>query len=620
MKNRRMNKVTVFKSFREVDKPHYATIHNVLDGIRSGRALEQVQAVRNAKDDEEVGRLKMQLPCVLFAGIFDIPITKKREDGTYYISYRNDESLSTHSRFVCFDVDDVDDIDKYKADAKNDPYIYALWTSPSGTGLHGLIRIADGSRHEEHYTALLKRYPIFDPTARNPSRVLFFSYDPDIYINEDSKVFFELTERVVTSNVSMSEGFTDYKRLGVAAKMIRISEPGGRHNAVIKASYLIGGLIAGGIVEEEIGRAVLEHEVRLKFDSSDIHVELRAVSDGIAAGKYMPLSDIDKYETEVKQAVGAIEEELSFLSNNRADEEFIRKYRAGLIPMGKPFGYFDMDNYLMLKEGEFYAILSHSHTGKTQTTLWLIFLSALKYDWCWVIYTGENRVASVKMRFVEFFTGSKIKDCPEDFFQQAMKWVNERIFFINNDNMHDYKEILNYAESVSKYHAIKGLLIDPVNALKIGKQNKYDHEMEMYTNMLLFTKRTNISILLSIHTRTQSQRERDKSGNQLMPFPADADGGAVLYNKSDIFIVMNRNIQDPETWMITELYVSKNRNKETGGDVTPRNQPIKIRMNKGIEFTDELGNLPFNRSYLRTDKKTIDDVRDEDLDLEEAPF
>ena len=620
MKNKEMNRVTVFKSFREVDKPHYSSIGNVLEGIRNGRAKEQVEAVRNANSDEEVGRLKLQLPCVLFAGVFDIPITKKREDGTYYISYRNDESLSTHSRFVCFDVDDVDDIQKYKEDAKNDEYIYALWTSPSGTGLHGLIKIADGSRHEEHYTALLKRYPIFDPTARNPSRVLFFSYDPDIYINEDSKVFFELTEKVVTSNMGMSEGFTDYKRLGIAAKMIRISEPGGRHNAVIKAAYLVGGLIAGGIVEEEIGRAVLEHEVRLKFDSSDIHTELRAVSDGIAAGKYMPLSDIDKYETEVKQAVGAIEEELSFLSNNRTDEEFIRKYRAGLIPMGKPFGYFDMDKYLMLKEGEFYAILSHSHTGKTQTTLWLIYLSALKYDWCWVIYTGENRVASVKMRFVEFFVGVKIKECPEDFFQQAIKWVNERFFFINNDNMHEYKEILNYAESVSRYHAIKGLLIDPVNALKIGKQNKYDHEMEMYTNMLLFTKRTNISILLSIHTRTQSQRERDKSGNQLMPFPADADGGAVLYNKSDIFIVMNRNIQDPETWMITELYVSKNRNKETGGDVTPRNQPIKIRMHKGIEFTDELGNLPFSRDYLRFDKKLIDDVRDEDLDLEEAPF
>ena len=180
-------------------------------------------------------------------------------------------------------------------------------------------------------------------------------------------------------------------------------------------------------------------------------------------------SDLEKIENEVWDSVGAIEEELSFLSDNRMDEDYIRRYRAGLIPMGKPFGYEDMDKYLLLNEGQFYAILSHTTTGKTQVTLWLIFLSALKYDWCWVIYTGENKVASVKMRFVEFYVGRKIKDCPEDFFQQAVKWINDRLFFINNDSMHSYEEILKYTESVSKFHAVKGLLIDPINSLKVGK-------------------------------------------------------------------------------------------------------------------------------------------------------
>lgn len=609
-----MTSVTVFKTFKDVDKPYYVGIHKVLDGIRDGNVKELVQKIRAEKDDAEISRLKKELPCVLYAGVFNIPITKEREDGTYYKSYRTDESLSIHSKYIPFDVDDIDDIEKYKADAKKDPFIYAMWTSPSGKGLHGLIRIADGSRHEEHYTALLKRYPVFDPTARNPSRVLFFSYDPDIYINENSKVFFEVAERTIVQGQNMTEGFTDYKRLGVAAKIIRIAEQGGRHHAVLKASYLVGGLITGGIVEEYIGRMVLEYEVKQKFDPSEVGIELKAIEDGIKAGKFMPISDIERYEAEVWKEVGQIEEELSFLSDNRFDEDYMRRYRAGLIPMGKPFGYEDMDKYLVMKEGEFYATLSHSHTGKTTVNLWLIFLSALKYDWCWVIYTGENKVASVKMRISEFYVGMKIKDMPEDFFQQAVKFVNERFFFINNDNMHSYEEILSHAESVSKYHSIKGLLIDPVNALKIGKQNKYDHEMEMYTNMLLFTKRTNITVFLSIHTRTQAQRERSKDGNQLMPFPADADGGAVLYNKCDIFITMNRNIQDPETWMVTELFVNKMRNKESGGEVTPKNQSIKIKMHKGVEFTDEYGNLPFDRNYLRMDKKLISDVRDEDIE------
>lgn len=612
-----MTKVTVFTSFKDVDKPHYSSLHKVLEGIKNGTKKELIEKIRAEQDEAVVSKLKMELPCVLYAGEFRIPIEKERKDGTYFISYRNDESLSVHSKYIAFDVDDIDDIPKFKEDAKKDPFVYALWTSPSGRGLHGLIRIADGSKHEEHYTALLKRYPIFDPTARNPSRILFFSYDPEIYINENSKVFFEVSEKIQVQDTNMTTGFTDYRRLGVAAKMIRISEQGHRHHSVIKAAYLIGGLIAGGVVEEYIGRMVLEHEVRNKFAPDEVEIEIKAIEDGIRHGKYMPISDLEKVENEALMTVGAIEEELSFLSDNRIDEDYMRRYRAGLIPMGKPFGYEDMDKYLVIKEGEFYATLSHSHTGKTTVNLWLIFLSSLKYDWCWVIYTGENRVASVKMRIAEFYVGQKIKDMPEDFFQQAVKFVNERYFFINNDNMHGYEDVLAYAESVSKYHSVKGLLIDPVNALKVGKQNKYDHDMEMYTNMLLFTKRTNITVFLSIHTRTQAQRERTKDGNQLMPFPADADGGAVLYNKSDIFITMNRNIQDPETWMITELYVNKMRNKESGGDITPKNQSIKIKMHKGVEFTDEFGNLPFERDYLKMDKKLISDVREDDIQEED---
>lgn len=618
-----MSIVTVFKHFSEVDSPHYVNIGIVLDGIKNGKTKAQIDAIRQSKSEQEISKLKLGLPCILFSGRFDIPVIKNREDGTMYKSFRTDESLSTHSRFVCFDIDDVD-ADKYKSDAYKDEYIYALWKSPSGTGCHGLIKIADGNKHDEHYTALLKRYPVFDPTARNTSRVLFFSYDADIYVNEDAKTFFEVSEKVKTNDTQMSTGFTDYKRLGVAAKMIRISEHGSRHNAVIKTAYLIGGLIAGGVIEYEIGKMVLEHEVMQKFDASDVDIELKAVSDGIKAGQYLPISDINKYETEIMHEVGAIEDELSFLTNNRTDEDFMRRYRAGLISVGKPLGYECMDKYLLMKEGEFYATLSHSHTGKTTMNLWIIFLSALKYDWCWVVYTGENRVASVKMRIIEFYTGYKIKECQEDFFQQGMKWINDRFFFVNNDSMHEYTDLLNYATSVSKFHAVKGILIDPINSLKVGNKNsKYDHDMEMYTNMLLFTKRTNISVLISIHTRTQSQRDRDKSGNQLMPFPADADGGAVLYNKADVFIVMNRNIQDPQSWMITELYVSKNRNSETGGGVTPKGSAILMKMQNGLEFTDEYGKMPFERGYLRADEREIDDKpNEEDIKqfLEEIPF
>jgi hypothetical protein len=587
--------ITIFEKFSSIGKPYTTSVEAVFKAIKEGKVKDKIEQIRSEQDQEVIGKLKMELPAVLYAGIFNIPIKKTRTDGTVYESYRNDKSLSIHSKLIPIDVDDVDPI-KYKAEAHKDPYIYALWTSPSGTGVHGIIKIADGNKHEEHYNALLKRYPVFDPTARNPSRILFMSYDPDIYINYDSKTFFEVIENIRNEGILMTGVSTDYAKLNIASKMIQKAEIGKRHHSVIKAAYLVGGWVSGGLVEEDIARKVLNYEVLKKFGPQEADAEYQAVEDGVKAGQYMPINELATYERTAIEEMGMIDEELSFLVSNQNDEEYIRRYRAGLIPMGLPFGYTDMDKYLLLKEGEFYALLSHAHTGKTALTFWLIFLSSYKYDWGWVVYTGENRTSSVKMRMIEHYVGKKIRDCSEFQFQEALKWVNERMYFINNDTMHSYDDLLKYAEKVSKFHSVKGMFIDPINALKVKGNSKYDNDMEMYTDMLLFTKRTNISIFVALHTRSQSQRERDKDGNQLIPWPADADGGAVLYNKADIFLTMNRNIQDPDTWMITEIYVNKMRNKDTGGNTTPRGQMIKLVMKDAVEFTDEYGWLPIKRA------------------------
>jgi len=223
---------------------------------------------------------------------------------------------------------------------------------------------------------------------------------------------------------------TDYSKLNIASRMIQNAEQGTRHNAVMRASYLVGGWVAGGLVEEHIAKQILEHEVYKKFASDEVDIELRGIADGITRGMLAPINELSVLENDVVQELGIVEEELSFLSNNQLDEEFMRRYRAGLIPMGLPFGYHDMDKYLLLKEGEFYATLSHSHTGKTTLNLWLLFLSAYQYDWGFVIYTGENRTASVKMRIIEFYVGKKIREIPEFEFQHALKWVNERFFLL----------------------------------------------------------------------------------------------------------------------------------------------------------------------------------------------
>jgi hypothetical protein len=113
--------------------------------------------------------------------------------------------------------------------------------------------------------------------------------------------------------------------------------------------------------------------------------------------------------------------------------------------------------------------------------------------------------------------------------------------------------------------------------------------------MLTFTKKYRVSLFLSCHTTTAAQREKDASGNQVMPHATDAEGGSALYNRCDNFITIHRKIKDNNEFMFTQVSVDKVRNDDTGGCPTPKSEPVILRMNDKVEFLDEDGSMPFNR-------------------------
>lgn len=587
--------VTVFKHYSDVGNPIYTSVDNVLHSIKTGgKNLELINKIRNSEDKSERTELKKELPCVCFSGEFRRPIADSGRE-----SYRNDRSLTRHSLLVPIDVDSIDNVDDLKEVLKHEPYVYALWTSSSGRGLHGLVKISDGNKHREHYRALCKKFPFLDTTAQNESRILFLSYDPDIYINEIATPFYELEqeEAVVVGDVlNISQVSTDYRKLDVAARMIRKAPDGEKHKMLLAASNLMGGYISAGIMEYDVARETLFHEISKK-NVDDISLAKKTIEDGLRFGMTRPLTEVNSELLSVEHDLGIIDQELSFLSDNIADEDYIYKFKHGMIPMGVPYGYKDLDEHLLLKEGEFYGILSHANTGKTTINLWLAFLAAYKYNWGWFIFSGENKTASIKMRLIEYYTGYKIKEVPQDLFEMAMKWVNDRFFIMNNLDMVTYKDILNNAIITSKYRSIKGLLIDPYNSLsmELGRATQYDYNVRAYSEILLFTKKHNISTFLSVHTNTNAQRTVDKDGNQLPPRAADAEGGSVLMNKTDNFITIHRNIYDANTWMNTEIYVHKIRNKDTGGNPTQSKNPVILKLRGGVEFVDLYGEMPVKR-------------------------
>jgi hypothetical protein len=173
--------ITIFRNIYELETPYYLSVQDSLNRIKNGNSktlIEQVRANTDKKND-----LKKKLPSILFSG--DFP---HRKQGALP---RN------HSGLIVLDIDGLkkSEVNSHKSDICGDKYTFSCFVSPSGSGLKVLVKIPkDVKRHGSYFMAIEKYYIQsllikVDTSGKNINRVCYESYDPDIYINEDSEVF-----------------------------------------------------------------------------------------------------------------------------------------------------------------------------------------------------------------------------------------------------------------------------------------------------------------------------------------------------------------------------------------------------------------------------------------------
>jgi len=178
--------ITIFKDIKDTAQPFYRDVDIIIERIREGASQEIVRAIRSEKDKEKRNQLKQSLPAICFSGKF----TK-----------RNDSSLVNHSGLICLDFDNFPSEKEMLEEKENltkDRYTYSVFVSPSGLGLKVLVKIPDEvDTHKQFFTSLQHHYnnEFFDITCKNVSRVCYESYDPLIYINEQSSVFNQILEQ-----------------------------------------------------------------------------------------------------------------------------------------------------------------------------------------------------------------------------------------------------------------------------------------------------------------------------------------------------------------------------------------------------------------------------------------
>ena len=528
---------------------------------------------------------KKELPVVCFSGEF---------------SSRSDDALFEHSGFLILDFDHVD-VDQTKRSLATDDFIHSCWTSPSGNGVKALVRVTNPERHRDHFRALVKYFERthgleLDESGINESRACFESYDPDIIIKDEYKKFGHFTTEHAEAQVPTNEAYdyTDYMKLNLAARMIRQAKDGEKWITLNRAAILCGGYVAAGRMEEDEVIRILFREVCKREVDNEDHAKQTIIA-GIEKGKQMPIRDIIDEEKSAQREMLLNDGDMSFISSDDEDFRWIDDYSQGKIEVGLDTGDPKLDEYFRYKK-EFVIVNGHSNVGKTTSMLYLITNSAIRHGWKWVLYSSENRTASVKMSLMQFAMDKKVADMTYGERKQAYKWVQEHFTIINNNQIYSYSDIILFMEKVMRQQPVDAIFVDPYNSLRLDMKNSsigvHDYHYEAASEFLTFSKANNVAVWLNMHAVTEAQRRKGPDGLPVAPYAEDTEGGGKFVNRADCFMTIHRKVQamDPEIRKMSEIHVRKVREVETGGAPTPLEDPYCIQMNLShTGFNNRLG-------------------------------
>jgi len=568
MENKR---VTIYPTIYRTQEAHITTLEYVLTRIKEGKSQPRVEAIRSGDK-----KAKQELPAVCFSGVFS--------DGV-----RSDETLKYHSGLIVLDFDHVDS-ERVKSALAGDKYVMSCWISPSGDGVKALVEVTNTERHRDHYRSLRAyfddQYGLeLDKTGENESRACFESYDPQIVIKEEYERYGGmLSERSENQQLPELGGKTDFSKINTAARMIAKANDGEKHHILAKASTLMGGFIASGIVEEDVARWVLQREIE-KRNPKDLDGALKTIDDGINNGKNQPIGETLNDEERFKREMKLNDGDMSFISSDDIDYDWIEEYVYGNIPLGMTTGNSRVDEYFVFKK-EFVMINGHSNIGKTTFALWMLVASAMNHDWRWVIYSAENRTAAIKMKLMTFALNKKMTSTTHQERKAARKWVEEHFIVIDNSKTYSYMDVILFCEKVHRQQPIDGLFVDPYNSLKTEMSSgrgigMHEYHYEAASEFLTFSNNMSVAVWVNAHSITESQRRKGDDGLQIAPYAEDTEHGGKWVNRADCFITLHRKIQhhDAIQRRCVEMHVRKVREVDTGGKPTPFLEPLMFEFN-----------------------------------------
>lgn len=556
--------VSIYRNIYDKTSRHTLSISSALERIRSGKSRDLVISIRNEQDRDRKNNLKSGLPSVCFSGTF---------------SERYDDKLIEHSGFVCMDLDDVN-VSETIEGFRSWEYSYAVWISPSGSGVKVLLRIADKNKHREHYLALKKEFPNIDHKCINPSRVCYESYDPDIYINVNSKIYSTCLKQEIVEDLKISDDILDiYRKLITwtesSKKTDKTFHEGNRNYF---AYILSGALCRHGVSRDDANRLISNDYSSQGFGEGEIS---RCVKNAYKAngGNFGTVGFSDKklivretkYEVDPKIFDDGYKPD-GIVYGSDVYEKAVDIYTNG-YKSAETTGVLMLDEYFKWKRGELTLISGIGNYGKSSYLRQMMIIKSLISGIKWGIFAPEDAPAEeYYIELAESLIGARCDDAsrfiPREAFNRAYEFAANHFFFIESDTISPSPEYIKtkFLELILK-EKIGGCVIDPFNQMTNdygragGRSDKY---LETFlSDCSRFAKSNDVIFTIVAHPH-----KLQKNGALDYPCPDvyEIADGAMWNNKCDNILIYHRPFgqSDPNN-PLCEHYSKKIRRQKMVG-------------------------------------------------------
>lgn len=260
--------------------------------------------------------------------------------------------------------------------------------------------------------------------------------------------------------------------------------------------------------------------------------------------------------------------------------------RKDEIKMGLTTGFKKLDEHFRFKPESFVIANGHDNVGKTAVLIYLAVVSNRLHGWKWMLACMENQEATIRIETIHFASGKHLSKMTEPEYQKWYKWSLDNFTILKIGTQITAERLMRIAAKINKSKPHQGFFIDPYNALDIDlehtKLNSHELHYRITGMMRNFIKKQKCSIWLNTHAVTEALRRLHKDGDYtgypMPPEKADVEGGGKFANRADDFLTIHRYGQHPQEYNVTQIHVRKIKVTQTGGRLTPKDEPVKLKM------------------------------------------